>query len=87
MKTPGSHPGPCGSVGWVSFCRPKGCSFDSWSGYMSRLWVWSPVGVHTKGNQSMFLSLLSRIDVSFFLCSPLSKKKKKKGKRKKKRKY
>ena len=51
------------SPGWVVklvgalSCTPKGCGFDSWSGHIPRLQVWSPVRVCTGGNQSMFLSL------------------------------
>ena len=47
--------------------RPKGHGFDSQSGYMPRLWVWSLVGAHMAGNQSKFLSL------SLSLPSPISK--------------
>ena len=43
----------------ASFCAPKGCGFDSWSGHRPGLWVQSPVGTLTEGNQSMFPSLLS----------------------------
>ena len=45
----------------------EGHQFEFWSGHRPRLWVWSPVGVHRRGNQSMFLCL------SFSLPSPLSK--------------
>ena len=47
--------------------KSKGCRFDSWSGHMPRLQVWSPVGVSTRGNWSMFLSC---IDVSLLLSPP-----------------
>ena len=30
--------------------------FNSWSGHVLGLWVWSSVGVHTRGNQLMFLT-------------------------------
>ena len=39
--------------------RPKGHRFDSWSGHIPRLQVCSPVKVHTKSNQKMFLTLIS----------------------------
>ena len=44
------------SPGWVaqlvgaSFQTPKGCRFDSQSGYIPRLWVQSLVGAHRGGN-------------------------------------
>ena len=34
----------------------KGCRFDSWSGHMTRLWVWSPVRACMRENGLMFLS-------------------------------
>ena len=34
----------------TSSCKPKGCGFDSQSGHMPRLWVWSLVGWHTRSN-------------------------------------
>ena len=40
----------------VLSCKPKGHQFDSWSGHMPGLWVWSLVRAHARGNQSMFLS-------------------------------
>ena len=46
----------CGSVGWASSCKAKGCRFDSWSGHMPGLWVQSPVGVHMTANWLMPLS-------------------------------
>ena len=67
----------CGSVGWVSFCKVKGCWFNSPSGRMPGFRVLSPVGECETGHRSMFLSL------SFSLPSSLSKnnlKKKKKSK-------
>ena len=54
-------------LGWVaqllgaSSHTPKGCGLDSQSGHIHRLWDQSLVGVHTEGNQSMFLS---HIDLS-----------------------
>ena len=37
-------PGWCGSVDWAPTCEPKGCWFDSQSGYMPGLWARSPIG-------------------------------------------
>ena len=59
----------CGSVGCASSCKAKGCWFDSWSGHIPGLWLWSLNGEHRRGNQSMFLSL------HFSLSSPVSKNK------------
>ena len=42
----------CGSVGWVSSPKAKGCGFDSWSGHAPGLQVQSWVG-------TMFLSSVS----------------------------
>ena len=44
----------------------KGLGFNSWPGPMPRLRVRSPVGVGTKGNQSMFLSYID-VSLPFFL--------------------
>ena len=41
----------------AAFRALKGHRFDSWSGHVPRLGVWSLVRVHTGGNQSMLLSL------------------------------
>ena len=49
-------PGPCGSVGWVLSCKRKGGEFNSWSGHMPGLQVWSPAGACARCNRSMFLS-------------------------------
>ena len=43
-------PDQCGSVGWASSLKVKGHKFDSCSGHMPRLWVWSLVGAHMRGN-------------------------------------
>ena len=51
-------------VGWALSHKAKGRWFDSWSGHMPGLRLWSPVGTHTRGNQSMFLS---HINVSLCL--------------------
>ena len=56
-----------GSPGWVaqlvgaSSYTPEVCGFDPWSRHIPRLWVQSPVKVHTGGNQLMFLSLPSSL--------------------------
>ena len=34
--------------------KSKGHGFDSWSGHMPKLWVWSPVRACTRGNTSVF---------------------------------
>ena len=62
-------PGPaqCGSAGWASSHREKGCRFDSCPGYMPGFQVWSLGRAHTRGNRSMFLS---HIDVSLSLFLP-----------------
>ena len=55
-------PDVCGSVGWASSnkVKPKGCQFDSWSGHMPGLQVWSLIEVPMRGNRTlMFLSLSS----------------------------
>ena len=61
-------PGQCGSVGCVSSCEEKSCWFNSGSGHMPGLQVWSLVRMCSRGNQLIFLSL------SFSLSPPLSKK-------------
>ena len=55
---------PWSRHGWVaplvgmSSYTPKSCWFNPWSGHISRLWVPSLVGMHTGGNQLMFLDSL-----------------------------
>ena len=53
---------------WLSWLlsshTTKGCRFHFQSGHIPRLWVWSLVGVHAGGDQSM---LLSHIKVCFCL--------------------
>ena len=51
----------------ASSCKPKGHRFNSRSGHIPRLQIWSPVRVRTKSNQSMFLS---HINVSLLLSLP-----------------
>ena len=72
------RPDLCGSAGWVSSHKAKGCWFDSGSGHMPGFWVQFPVGAHTRANQLMFLSHIN-VSVSLFLPPflPLSKKEKK----------
>ena len=60
-------PDRCGSVGWASSHKAKGCHFDSGSGHMPRLWMQSPVGVPTRGKLSMFLSHTDASLPLFFL--------------------
>ena len=43
-------PGSCDSVGWASPCDPKSQRFNSRSGLIPRLQVWSLVGAHTRGS-------------------------------------
>ena len=62
----------CGSVGWVSSLRAKGCWFDSPLGHIPRLRDWSLVAACTRGNQSMFLTSVF-LSISLSLPSPLSK--------------
>ena len=63
LKCRGS-PHSWGSVGWALFCKARGHWFDSWSGHMPGLWVWSLVGVHTRGNWMMFLCTLMFVSLS-----------------------
>ena len=63
------HPGWCDSVGWELTAKPKGQRFNSWSGHIPGLWVRSPVGVHMKGNQSMYLSPIN-VSLSLLLLLP-----------------
>ena len=60
-------PDQYGSVGWASSHKVKGRWLDSQAGHTPRLQVQFLVRAHTRGNQSMFLSL------SFSFHSPLSK--------------
>ena len=62
--------GQFGSVGWVLSCKAKSRQFDSQSWYVPALQVWSPVGTHARGNQSMFLSHTD-VSLPFSLPSPL----------------
>ena len=41
-------PGMVAKLVGMSSHKPKGCRFNSWSGHMPRLWVWSLVGAHTE---------------------------------------
>ena len=51
---------------------PKDCGFDPWSGHIARLQAESPVKVHTRGNQSMFISNID-VNVPLSLHFSLSK--------------
>ena len=55
-----------GSVGWALFHKAKGRRLDSWSVHMPGLWVPSPVGLCTRGNQCKFLSYIN-VSLSHFL--------------------
>lgn len=66
------YPGRCGSVGPSSHAL-KDLRFDSRSGHILRLWVWSPVEVHSGSNQSMFLSYIN-VYLSLSLSLSLSPK-------------
>ena len=57
-----NSPDQCGSVGWVSSCKAKGCWFDSWPGHVPALKVRVGSGsgsVREATSQSVFLSHLS----------------------------
>ena len=56
------------SVGWALSSKPKGHRFDSQP--RPGLQVWSPVGAHARGNQSMFLSCIN-VSLSLFFSSLL----------------
>ena len=45
-------------VGGLSH-TPKCYRLDSWSGHLPRLWLRSPVGAHTAGSWSLFLSYIN----------------------------
>ena len=47
-------------VGMLSH-KPNGHRFDSWSGYMPQLWIWTLVGARMRGKRSMFRSLSPRL--------------------------
>ena len=46
-------------VGVPSPNTPEGCRFNPQSGHIPRLWVQSPAGARSGGNQSMFLSCIT----------------------------
>ena len=48
-----------------------GCGFDSRSGHIPRLQVWSPVKARIRGTYSMFLTHID-VSLSLFLCLSLS---------------
>ena len=58
----------------ASFHKSKGYGFDSQSGHMPRSWVQTPIRVHTRGDQLLFLSHIDvSLPLSLSLPSPLSK--------------
>ena len=52
-------PGPVAQLVGVSSHAPKGCGFNSRSGHIPRVWVWSLVGAHSGGSQACFSLCLS----------------------------
>ena len=73
-ETTNIRPGWYGSVDWVLPWELKGHLFDSQSGHMPGLWVWSLVRGCTGGNWSLFLShiYVSLINVFLSLAPPPS---------------
>ena len=65
----------CGSVGWASSCRTKGCGFGSWSGYMPGLWVGSLVlGTNQRQMTDVSFSLSSSFHFSLKINKVLKKR-------------
>ena len=58
------HPDQYGSVDQALYRKAKIHWFDFWSGHVPGLWVGSPVRMHMRGNELMFLS---HIYMSLFL--------------------
>ena len=71
-------PSWCGSVDWVSVCKPKHCQFDSQSGHMPGLQTGSLVGGVREATHWCISHASMVLSLSYFLLSPLSKKKKRK---------
>ena len=63
-------PNWCGSVGWASSCKPKGCHSDSHSGHMLALQARSGPQLGALERQPVSVSL----PLSLSPPSPLSKK-------------
>ena len=76
-----TSPGPVAHLVGVVSHATKRCGFDSQSGHILRLWVWSLIGASTRSNQSMFLD---HINVSLSLSLPQMNKNKSLGEDKKK---
>ena len=64
-------PWPAAQLVGASSHTPQGSKFDSGSVYIYRLWVQSPVGVHTGSDQLMFLSHIN-VSLSLSLSFPLT---------------
>ena len=64
-------PGWCGSVGWVSSCKPKGLRVESHWGHISGFWAQSPV-VQEAADRCLSLRLMF-LFLSFSLPSPPSR--------------
>ena len=58
-------PGMVAKLVGMSSHKPKGCRFNSWSGHMPRLWVWSLVGAHTELINWYFSLPLMSLSLSF----------------------
>ena len=67
QKPPGLALASVAQLVEASSSKPKGLRFDSWSGHIPGLRVWSPVGVCMRGNQSMLLSLPPSLPTSLLL--------------------
>ena len=61
----------CGSVGWSSSHKLKGCWFDSQSGHMPGLQARSLVGGVQEATNQCFSFILMFLSLFFFLPSPL----------------
>ena len=73
-KTQCFEPGWCGSGGWMSSHKPKGCRSNSWSGHTPELWARSLVAdVQEASNRSMFFSHMD-VSLPFSLSLSLSLK-------------
>lgn len=65
--------GPHRSDGWVSSSPPKGCRFNSQSGYKPKLQVWSPVGGVQEATHQCFSYIYIYFSLSLFLSLSLKK--------------
>ena len=66
-----TSPGPVAHLVGVVSHATKRCGFDSQSGDILRLWVWSLIGASTRSNQSMFLYHIN-VSLSLLTTTPLS---------------